>query len=137
MLEELRIVRHDVFEVAVLLAVLDHEYLAVALDNLSLDLADLFVQQDFVLQFPVDDLLTNLGDALRTQRICGARPAQWRFSLLVRLQKRFLSPLGRERRSLLYAVHPLKDCPGPPSSVSQTLLRVFHRFMHFFFSSCA
>jgi hypothetical protein len=42
-LEEGRVNGHNVFEVAVLDAVLDHEDLAVALDDLSLDLADLVV----------------------------------------------------------------------------------------------
>ena len=46
-LEELGVHRHHVFKVAVLGAILHHQDLAVALDDLRLDLADLFVQQDF------------------------------------------------------------------------------------------
>jgi hypothetical protein len=47
-LEESRIIRHDVLEVTVLLAVLYHEDVAVPLDNLSFDLANLVIQQDLV-----------------------------------------------------------------------------------------
>ena len=45
--EERRIDRHHVFEVAVLRAILHHQDLAVALDDLRFDFADLLVQQDF------------------------------------------------------------------------------------------
>ena len=76
MLEEGGVDGHHVFEVAVLGAVLDHQDLAVALDDLGLDFADLFIQEDFVRQLAVEDLLADLGYALGAERICGARPAQ-------------------------------------------------------------
>jgi len=41
--------------------------LTVALDDLRLDLSNLLVQQNFVGQLAVYDLLANLGYALRTQ----------------------------------------------------------------------
>jgi hypothetical protein len=42
-LRELRIDRHQIFEVAMLRAILDHLDLAVVLNNLRLDLADLLI----------------------------------------------------------------------------------------------
>ena len=75
-LEEGRVDGHDVFKVAVLGAVLDHEDFAVALDDLGLDFAHFLVEQDFVGQLAVEDLLADLGDALGTERVRGARPAE-------------------------------------------------------------
>ena len=46
-LRELRINRHDIFEVTVLRAILHHQDLAVALDHLRLDLAGLIGVEDF------------------------------------------------------------------------------------------
>ena len=80
-LEEGGIDRHHVFEVAVHGAILHHQDLAVALDDLRLDLADLFVQQNLVRQFAVDDLLPDLRDATRAQRIGRAGPAERRLLL--------------------------------------------------------
>ena len=63
--EEGRVDGHHVFKVAVLRAILHHQDLAVALDNLRLDLADFLVQQDFVRQLTVDDLLADFRNATR------------------------------------------------------------------------
>jgi hypothetical protein len=63
-LEEGGVDGHHVFKVAVDGAILHHQDLAVALDDLRLDLADLLVQQDFVGQLAVDDLLADLGTHL-------------------------------------------------------------------------
>ena len=97
-LEEGRIDRHHVFKVAVLGAVLHHQDFAVALDDLGLDLAHLFVEQDFVGQLAVENLLANLGDALGTERVRGARPAEGRLFLLPALLQGLVGPLGGERR---------------------------------------
>ena len=64
-------------------AVLHHQDLAVALDDLGLDLADLLVQQDLVRQLAVDDLLADLRDALGAERVGGAGPAERRLLLLI------------------------------------------------------
>ena len=85
-LEEGGVDGHHVFKVAVLGAVLDHQDLAVALDDLGLDFADFFVQQNFVGQLAVQDLLADLGDALGAERVGGARPAKGRLLFLVALQ---------------------------------------------------
>ncbi len=67
MFKEGRVDGHEIFKVAVLGAILDHQDLAVALDDLRLDLAHLFVEQNLVRQLAVKDLLANLGHALGTQ----------------------------------------------------------------------
>jgi hypothetical protein len=95
-LEEGGVNGHDVFKVAVLGAVLDHQDLAVALDDLGLDLAHLLVEQDFMGQLAVKNLLANLGHALGTERVSGARPAEGRFFLLPALLQRLVAPLGGE-----------------------------------------
>ncbi len=56
-LEEGRVDRHHVFKVAVLGAVLHHQDLAVALDDLGLDFAHLLVEQNFKGQLAVQNLL--------------------------------------------------------------------------------
>ena len=63
-LEEGGVDRHHVFEMAVLRAILHHQDLAVALDDLRFDFADFFIQKDFVRQLAVDDLLPDLRNAL-------------------------------------------------------------------------
>ncbi len=75
---EFEVEGHQVFEVPVLGAVLDHPELAFAFDDLGLDLADLFVRQNVDRQVAVEDLLTNFRHALGTKRIGGARPAERR-----------------------------------------------------------
>ena len=75
MTEKIRVHGHYVFKMAVLGAIFDHQDLAIALDDLRFDLADLFVHQDFVGQLTVNDLLADFGNALGTQRIGAARPA--------------------------------------------------------------
>ena len=113
-LEEGRVDGHDVFKVAVLGAVLDHQDLAVALDDLGLDFADLFIEQDFVGQLAVEDLLANLGDALGAERVGGARPAEGRLFFLLALEERLVAPLGREGRVGADAVEPLVNDPRAP-----------------------
>jgi hypothetical protein len=85
MLEKLGVHGHHVFEVAVLRAVLHHQYLAVSLDDGCLDLTDLLVQENLIVPLAVNNLLPNLTHTLRAQRIGLARPPQRRLHLLVRL----------------------------------------------------
>ncbi len=127
-LEEGWVDGHHVFEVAVLGAVLHHQDLAVALDDLGLDLADLFIQQDFVGQLAVENLLANFGDALGTKRVCGARPAQWRLLFLVALQEWFFAPFRCKRRVGADAVQPLIDHPRALGPIYGGFLGVLHRF---------
>ena len=50
-------------------AILDHHDLPVPLDDLSLDLSYLLVDENFVVDIAVDNLIPRLRDALRTQRV--------------------------------------------------------------------
>ena len=96
MLEERRVDGHHVFKVAVLRAVLHHQDLAVALDDLRLDFANLLVQKDFVRQLAVEDLLANFRDATRAQGVGLARPAERRLRLFPGLQQRLIGPFRGE-----------------------------------------
>ena len=95
-LEEGGVDGHQVFKVAVDGAVLDHEDLAVALDDLRFDLADLLVEEDLVGELAVDDLLTDLRDALGAERVGGAWPAEGRLLFLVALEQGLVAPLRSE-----------------------------------------
>jgi hypothetical protein len=97
-LEEGGVDGHHVLEVAVNGAILDHQDLAVALDDLGFDLAHLFVHQDRERLLAVENLLADLGDAARAQGIGLARPAQRGLGLLVRLEQRLFGPLRDKRR---------------------------------------
>ncbi len=129
-LEERRVDGHDVLKVAVLRAILHHEDFAVALDDLGFDFADLLVEKDFVGQLAVNDLLTNLGDALRTERIGGAGPAKRRLLFLPGLEQRLIGPFGSKRWIRTDTVQLLEDGPGALSCKGHRSLGVFDGFGH-------
>jgi hypothetical protein len=89
-LEERRVHRHHVLEVAVDGAVLHHQYLAVALEDGRLDLADFLVQQDAYILFTVENRLPRFARAGRAQRVSLTRPAERRLGLLIRLEQRLV-----------------------------------------------
>ncbi len=130
MAEELRVHGHHVFKVTVLRAVLHHQNLAVALDDLSLDLAHFFVQQNLVGQLAVHNLLANLRHALGAQRVSRARPTERRLGLLIALQQRLVCPLRGDRRPLVDAVQLLKNHPRTLCHVGEGLLDILDRLMH-------
>ena len=130
MLEERGVHGHHVFEVAVDRAIFHHQDLAVALDDLRLDLAGLLVHQHFDRQLAVDDLLANFGNALGAERVGGARPAQRRLRLLIRLQQRLVGPLGRKRRIRIDTVQFVEDCPSALGSDGDSLFNILNRFVH-------
>src|ERR1039458_10065506 len=66
-LSEFRVNRHQVFEVPVLGAVLDHPDLAVAFDDLGFNLSHFFVHQHVDRQMAVENLLPNFRHAPRTK----------------------------------------------------------------------
>src|SRR6185312_906309 len=111
-LKERRVDGHYVVKMAMLGAVLDHQNLAIALDDLGLDFANLLIQKDLVRQLAVENLLAALRDALGAQRVGGARPAQGRLFLLPALQERLFAPLGGEGGVGADAVNALEDSPG-------------------------
>src|SRR5581483_120633 len=88
--------RHQIFEMAVDGAILHHPDLAIALDDLSLDLAGFFVAENIDRKFAVDDFLSDFGHAFRAKRVGGSRPPERRFLLLPGFEKRLFRPLGRE-----------------------------------------
>ena len=129
-LEEGGVHGHDVFKVAVGGAVLHHEDLAVALDDLGLDFAGLFVHQNFERQLAIDDLLADFRHALGAEGIGGARPAERRLGFLVRLQEWLIRPLGRKRRILVDAVHSVEYGPRAFGCNGDRFFNVLDRFVH-------
>jgi hypothetical protein len=90
--------RHQVFEVPVLGAVLDHPNLAVAFDDLGLDLAHFFVHQHVDRQMAVENLLPDFRHALRTKRIGRAGPTQRRLRFFPGFEQGLVGPLRNRRR---------------------------------------
>jgi len=129
-LRELGVDRHHVFESSVLGAFLDHQDLAVALDDLRFDLADLLVHEDFMRKVAIQNLLTDFGNALGAKGIGTARPAERWLGLLVRLEQRLVGPLGGWRRIGIDAVDPLKHSPRSLSGGDCNLLNVLNRLAH-------
>jgi hypothetical protein len=96
-LEEPDVDGHEVFGQPVLGTVLDHPDLAVALDDVRLDLSDLLVEKRRPVLLPADDGRAGLADAGRTQRVGLSGPAQGRLGFLPRLLERLFGPSGCER----------------------------------------
>ena len=117
-LEERGVDGHHVFEVAVHGAILHHQDLAVALDDLRFDLADFLVEQDLVVDLAVDDLLPDFRDAAGAERIGGAGPAERRLRLLIGLEQRLIGPFRRKRGLLVDAIRRVEDRPGAARGVS-------------------
>ena len=126
--EERGVDGHHIFKVPVLWAILDHQNLAVALDDLRFDFADLLVEKNFVRQLAVDNLLADFRNTLRTKRVRGARPAERRLFLLPGFQQRLIGPLRRERRIRPNAVQLLEDGPGALGREGHRSLGVFDGF---------
>ena len=112
-LEEGRVHRHHVLEVAVNRAILDHQDLAVALDDLGLNLPDLLVQQDLVITLAVENLLARLAHADRAERVGLARPAKRGLHFLPGLLQRDVRPLRDERVSGLMLFKASKATQAP------------------------
>ena len=129
-LEERRVDRHRVFEMAMDRAVLHHHDLAVLLRDGGLDLADLLIEQRLERTGAVEDRLSRLPHTGRAERIGFARPAKRRLRLLIRLQQRLVRPLRRERRVRVDRVQAGKDVPGAICRDSEPLLHILHRRVH-------
>jgi hypothetical protein len=96
--EELGVDGHQVFELAVNRAFLNHPNLAIALDNLRFDFADFLVDEIGPIFLAVNDQIARFADAIRTERVRGARPAESGLGLLPRLEQRLIRPLRSEGR---------------------------------------
>src|ERR1700683_1483458 len=94
--EELRVDSHQVFALTMDGALLHHPDLAVTLDNLSFDLADLLTNQVGPVFLASKDRFARLMHATRAQRIGRSRPAQRGLALLVGFQQRLIRPFRRE-----------------------------------------
>jgi hypothetical protein len=80
--ELVRVDGHQVLEMAVLRTILDHPHLSVTLDDLSFDLADLFVNERRNVALAAEDLFACLDHAVRAKRIGRPGKSQRRFRLL-------------------------------------------------------
>ena len=95
--KKIRIHGHHVLVPAVDGAFLHHPHLAVALNDVRLDLSYLFVQQVAPVLLAGENLVARFLDAIRAQRIRLPRPAQRGLGLLPRLQHGLIGPLRRDR----------------------------------------
>ena len=129
-LEKRRVNRHDVFEVPVDRAVLDHDDLAVLLRDGRLDLADLLVEEHFDRLGAVDDRLPRLAHAGGTERVGFARPAKRRLGLLIALEQRLVRPLRGDRFVLGNLIDPREHLPGAVGGDGESLFCVLDGRVH-------
>src|SRR5262245_5646867 len=80
--EKFRVDRHDIFEMPMRSTVLHHPDFAIAFDNLGLDLANLFIDQNRDILFATKNVLARLNYAVRTQRVRDSRPTECRLRFL-------------------------------------------------------
>ena len=111
-LEEFCVDGHQVFVLAVDGAFFHHPDLAVALDNLRLDLADFLVDEVGPILLAVHDGVARFFHAIGAERIRGARPAERGLGLLPGLQQRLIGPFRRERRIRIVLVEKLNRVEG-------------------------
>src|SRR5208337_3698463 len=97
-LEEAGINGHHVFIVAMLGTVLNHPDLTIALDDLRLDLADLFVHEVAPIFRAADDGLACFFHAGRTKRVGLPWKAERWLGLFPGFQERFVGPLRSNGR---------------------------------------
>src|ERR1043166_1573940 len=82
MLKELGVDRHDIFIFTVDRAFLNHPDLSIALDDLGFDLANMLVDEHFVISLAINYLSASFDHALGTEGISRTRPTQRGFALL-------------------------------------------------------
>ena len=129
-LEEGGVDGHHVFEVAVNRAILHHQDLAVALDDLRLDLAGLVGVEDFERRLAVQNLLADLRHATGAERIGLTGPAERRLGLFPALEQRLVGPLRDEARVLADLIELVEDEPSRTGGVCQSFFSVFNRLVH-------
>src|SRR5579862_6439590 len=81
-------------------------------------------------QLAVHNLLADLGDAARTQRVGLARPAERRLLLLVAFKQRLVGPSRSEGRILVDLVEFVKHNPGSSGCHRDGFLDVLDWLMH-------
>src|SRR5437588_11126412 len=112
MSKELRIDRNHIFEMSVRSAVFNHQNLAVAFENRSLNLSESLVSQHAQILLSVENLSTRLAHTDWTKRICFSRPTERRLGLFPRFQQRSVRPLGRKGFLWAQPVDTLEREPG-------------------------
>ena len=129
--QELRVNRHDVLEVAVDGAILNHHDLPVALDDRRFDLANLLVDQlGRVNHWRAQNSLPRFDDALRAQAVGRARKTERRLRLLPRLQHRFIRPLRRERFTRPVLIEKLNGIEQTACDEGHASFDVLDRLLH-------
>src|SRR5882757_9254502 len=118
-LQEVGINGHHVFIVAVQRAVFHHPDLAVALDDLRFNLANLLVHQVAPVFFTLDDGFARFFHAGRAERVCLAREAESGPGLFPRLQQWFIGPLRGDRRIRILLVEILNGIEGDTSCLAK------------------
>src|SRR6266550_7875620 len=87
MSKKLWIDRNHIFEMSVRSAVFNHQNLAVAFENRSLNFSESLVHENAQILPAFENFATRLAHADRTKRICLAWPTQRRFGLLPGFQE--------------------------------------------------
>src|SRR5208283_849359 len=111
-LKEAGVHGHEVFIMAVLRAVLDHPDLAIALDDLRFDFADLFMSEVAPIFRATDDGLAGCFHAGRAERIRLSREAQRWLGPFPGFQERFIGPLWGNGRVGIAFVEILNGIEG-------------------------
>ena len=107
--------------------ILDHPDLTIAFDDLSLDLADVLIDQRRYFALAREDLLTRLDHTVRAKRIGLPREAERRLRFLPRFEEWLVRPFRRERRVRLKLVDGLDRVERALGDVRQSFFEVFDR----------
>ena len=110
--EEFRVNGHQVFKLAMDGALFHHPDLAIALDNLRFDFADLLVNEVGPIFIAVQNQVARFAHTVGTERVRGARPSERGLGFFPRLQQRLFRPLRRERRVGIVLVKILNRVEG-------------------------
>src|ERR1700735_181726 len=110
--EKLGINGHQVFAAAMDRAFLHHPDLAIALDDLSLYLADFLMDQVHEVLAAGEDSLARVVNAAWAERIGSTRPAKRRLALLPGLQQRLIGPFRRKGRIRIALIEELNGVKG-------------------------
>src|SRR3984893_9341459 len=110
---------HHVFVVAVLRTVFHHPDLAVALDDLRFDLADLLAHQIAPILFSGDDGFARFLHASGTERISLPWEPERGLGLFPRFEQRLIRPLRSYGRIRIALVEMLDRVEGDPGSFAQ------------------
>jgi antitoxin component of RelBE/YafQ-DinJ toxin-antitoxin module len=129
-LEELGIDGHDIFEMTMHRAILDHQNLPVSLDDLRLEFAYALIAENLDRQLAIQNLLAYLGHAAWAERVGCPRPSEGRLGLFVRLEQWLVGPFRGERRIRPDAIHSLENSPGCLGCNGQTLFNILDWLVH-------